>query len=188
MREVGPPPTYHFLYYFDKKIRTFRESEKGFKIAKYEGGWLSEKDVVLILHPKHANDVLQMTFKQRGEWLSTAPEGFYRDENRKGKTYYSTIAFAAKAPGKFPNHQKIRIMEGVGKFLEGQESPTNFYKTYEEWYQDIWMRLTNKHITYPGFVFMKCGTNGRSLIQDRSYEAIYILHKTNAEKALVGDE
>ena len=129
------------LHHYDRKTKRFGEKHDGdFKIAKHEGGWLSEKHSVWILNPRQANNVLQMTNNENGEWVSTAPKSFQRNENRNTYTYYSMIALAMKAPGRFPNHQELRIMEGVKKFFELEDSKTNFFKTYEEWYQDLWMR------------------------------------------------
>ena len=144
--EMGGLPNYCNLYYNEHKTKRFGRIEKGFRITKYQGGWLDEnKEHVWILHPEKANDALQMYYNEKADrWESTSPKTFQRKENRNRGAYYSMIAFATKAPDRFSKvlfYKKDRIKEGVWKFLEGKESPTDFYKTYEEWYQDILRRL-----------------------------------------------
>ena len=163
---------------------------KDFSLIKLRSTKLSyitkeEGLIVLILHPENANDVLQMTRKDNFTWEST-PIQVFKWKDGPWDTY-SLIAFATKAPGKFPNHQETRIMGGVWKFFDGKESPNDVYKFYREWYEDLSLRLLpdESGMKYSGYAFMKRKTNEALYsFRDDSYAGVYILHKTEAEKTL----
>uniref|UniRef100_A0A7M5UJ49 Uncharacterized protein n=1 Tax=Clytia hemisphaerica TaxID=252671 RepID=A0A7M5UJ49_9CNID len=130
--------------------------------------------------------------------LLYSPDDFKRTENRNDERYYSIIALVPAIPGKFPNHQEIRFMEGVNKFLEGEEWKTDFFETYEQWYQYVSRRLIHRdkfniNMIYSGYEFKKHkydkdSSNGYTQYSGRYfhclYSSAYILHKTNTDKAL----
>uniref|UniRef100_A0A7M5V124 Uncharacterized protein n=1 Tax=Clytia hemisphaerica TaxID=252671 RepID=A0A7M5V124_9CNID len=184
------------LYYWDipkdvttweeKSIQEKRENEfekaTGFKIKKCnEGDWLEKTRFLGILHPKHANDIVITSERcdkdEYSYWTSKTPEGCQREENRNGETFYSMIAFAS--------NEEPKIMEGVTKFLQERKAVTNFFKSYQDWYEDLSDRMTDDiPLIYKDIILVKYSQKGYASDEISLY---YDTNRTKEFKKKGGD-